>query len=231
MFWKRAIVGILILVDKNIAESVLVFEQHLGEIAQQNIGIEEQIVEIHRHGIAKTTVVELVYLTDHRLFGRLVGLLDFRVCTVVLRPYQAAFGHRDAAKHITRIIDLRVEIHRLDNLLDGRLAIIVVVDGEGVGVAQFVGLSAQDAGKDGVEGAHPEVTGFIAYQLGDTFLHFGRSLVCKCQSQYVEAVDAELDKMSYAICKGSGLAASGTGNNHYRAFRAGCRVALGFVEL
>lgn len=90
---------------------------------------------------------------------------------------EVALGHGDAAEDGAGAVLLGVEVEAFDNLLDGGFAVVVVVDGEGVDVAEFFGLGTEDAGKDGVEGAHPDVLGFAAHELHDTFLHLGGSLV------------------------------------------------------
>ena len=41
------IVGVLILVHHDVLETLLVFQQHVGEVAQQDIHVEQQVVEVH----------------------------------------------------------------------------------------------------------------------------------------------------------------------------------------
>ena len=142
------VVGVLVLVDEDVLESVLVFQQHIGEVAQEYVGVEEQVVEVHSHSVAKTAVVELVDLANHWLVGCLVGLLYLGVGAVVLGSYQAALGHRYAAHDIAGIVDLGVEAEALDDLFYGRFAVVGVVDGEAVDVAYLGGFGTQDARKD-----------------------------------------------------------------------------------
>lgn len=42
------IIGILILIDQDVFELLLVAGRHIGTIPQQNIGLQQQVVEIHR---------------------------------------------------------------------------------------------------------------------------------------------------------------------------------------
>ena len=113
------IVGVLILIDHDILETLLVLKQHIGEVAEEDVHVEEQVVEVHGHGIAETVVIKLVDLGNHGLVGILVSLLDFGVVGVVFGREEVALGHGDATHDIAGAVGLGVEIQILDNLLDG----------------------------------------------------------------------------------------------------------------
>ena len=233
------VVGVLILVHHDVFEAVLIFEQHVGVVAQQDVHIEKEVVEVHRHSVAKAVIVELVNLGNHGLVGILVGLLDFGVVGVILRREEVALGHRDATHHIAGAVGLGVEgavglgveVEVLDNLLESRFAVVVVIDGEGVDVANPLRLGTQNAGEDGVEGAHPDVAGLAAYQLHDTLLHLGCRLVGEGEGKDVKGVDPQVDEMGYAIGQRARLATARAGNNHHRPFGAGGSLALRFIQL
>ena len=61
------VVGVLVLIDHDVLESVLILEQHIGEVAQEDVHVEEQVVEVHGHGIAQAVVVVLVDFGNHGL--------------------------------------------------------------------------------------------------------------------------------------------------------------------
>ena len=113
------IVGVLILVDHDVLETLLVLKQHIGEVAEEDVHVEEQVVEVHGHGIAEAVVIKLVDLGNHGLVGILVSLLDFGVVGVVFGREEVALGHGDATHDIAGAVGLGVEIQILDNLLDG----------------------------------------------------------------------------------------------------------------
>ena len=82
-----------------------------------------------------------------------------------------------------------------------------------------------------MEGAHPDVAGLGTHQFHDTLLHLGSSLVGEGEGQNVERVGAQIDKVGYAVGERAGLATAGAGDNHHRAFGAGRRFALRFIQL
>ena len=53
-------VGVLILVHQNVSELLLIFGQYIGPVTHQDIGIEQQVVKIHRSVFAAFAHVELV---------------------------------------------------------------------------------------------------------------------------------------------------------------------------
>ena len=57
-----SIVCILILVHKDILEEVLVCRQHLWTISEQNIGLQQQIVKIHRIVVLAATAILDIYI-------------------------------------------------------------------------------------------------------------------------------------------------------------------------
>ena len=112
-----------------------------------------------------------------------------------------------------------------------RLAIIVVVDSKSLDISQFVGLRAQNACKDRVESAHPDVAGVVADKFHDTILHFGGSLVGEGESQNIERVDALLNEMGDTISESASLAAASASDNHHRALGTRGCFALSVIKL
>ena len=176
-------------------------------------------------------VIHLVYLADGGALAVDVGLIDLGVLHVVFGREQVALGHRDTAHHVGGLVGLGVEIQLLDNLLDGGLRVVGVVDGETAGVAQLRAVAAQQTGEHRVESAHPDIPRLAANQFDNTLLHLAGSLVGEGQGQDVERVDAFLYQVRYAVGQRACLAAAGAGDNHHRPLGALRRLALGFVQL
>ena len=116
---------------------MLVLEQHVGEVAQQDVHVEQQVVEIHGVAIVQPLVVHLVDLSYGRAFTVDICLVDLRIFHVVFRAHEVALGHGDTAGYIGGFIGFWVEVEKFDDLLDGGLAVVGVVDGEAGCVAQF----------------------------------------------------------------------------------------------
>ena len=224
-------VGVLILVHHDVLEALLVLQQHVGEVAQQDVHVEQQVVEVHRVAVVQALVIHLVDGAYGGSLGVDVGLVNLGVLHVFLRPQQVALGHRDAAQHIAGLVGLGVEVQLFDNLLDGGLAVVGVVDGEAVGVAQLVAVAAQQTGEDRVESAHPQVACLAAHQVNNTLLHLAGGLVGEGQRQDMERVHALLHEVRNAVGQRACLAAAGAGDNHHGPFGALGSFALRLIQL
>ena len=50
-------VGILVLVHEDVVVAILIFVEHIGKIAQQDVHKVKQVIEVHRVGVTQTGVV------------------------------------------------------------------------------------------------------------------------------------------------------------------------------
>ena len=112
------------------------------------------------------------------------------------------------------------------------LRVVGVVDGEVGREADLLRLDAQDAGEDGVEGAHPHVAGVAGVdELHDAFFHLAGGFVGEGEGHDAEGVDAFLYHVGDAVGEGAGLARSGARNHHHGAFYGGDGLTLRLVEV
>ena len=111
-------VRILVLVDQHIAEGILVACQYLRMVAEKDIRLEQQIVEIHGAGLEAAVLVPFVNLPQLRHFAPDIALDKFFVLLVSPPGNQRVFRIRDAALHHARAIGLIVELHFFDNRAD-----------------------------------------------------------------------------------------------------------------
>ena len=212
-------VGILILVDQDEGELLLVLVEQVGEVPEEDVGLEEQVVEVHRPGALETEVVSGIDLRDARPARLLVLPHDVRVGRIVLRTDEVVLGAGDAAVDRVGLVELVVEAEALDHILDDAPAVLRVIDGEVGGVIDPLALDPEDAGKDGVEGAHPDVARLgLAYNLADAALHLARGLVGEREGEDGERIDALVDEVGDAVGEDTRLAGTGSGDHHHGAF-------------
>ena len=175
-------VGVLVLVDEDVAEALLPVLAPLGMLAQKLQGIEEQVVEVHGVLFQKTPAIALKdagcgLLGGVRrlgqILGRLVGVLG---------------GADDPAQRI-RGIGLDPELGA--DVVDDLLLVRVVVDGEAVAIAEQSGVAAQDAGTDAVKGAHP-LRGFAAHEFLGALAHLFGGLVGEGQGHDLPGLPAHV---------------------------------------
>ena len=219
------VVGVLILVDANVAEALLVLVEHLGTGAQQLERAHKQVVEVHGVGGAQAALQLQVDLRGLFVVGAVGGFEH------VLGPDHGVFGRADlAADHIDGEL-LLLDAERLHNVAHHALGIIVIVDGELAGVAQQVGVLAQHAHAHSMEGAHPHATGAAGNECRQTLAHLCRGLVGKRDGKNLPRLNAQVaEHMSDAEGQDAGLARASTGKDQQRALGGQDRLALGGIE-
>ena len=84
-------IGVLILVDENVAEKLPVVAQHIGIVAQQDVGIVEQVIEIHRTACDTAVTVGTVDSIHLRALGTVVGLNHVAADGIVFRRHKSVF--------------------------------------------------------------------------------------------------------------------------------------------
>ena len=84
-------IGVLILIDQNIAEKLTVMPQHIGIIAQEHIRIVEQIVKVHRTRHYTAVTVCAIYDMKFRTLGPDVSLHHIPAESIILRRDKRIF--------------------------------------------------------------------------------------------------------------------------------------------
>lgn len=138
-------VGVLILVNQEEVEPVGIFLPDVLMLLKELEGKSQQIVEIHGVGLLATLHIRNENFSQTWHFGTLVGLIRFLVAGVVLRTHQVVLSHRNATVDGGRLVDLLVESHLLDDGLDERARVALVVDGKVVGEAYVLSLGSENA--------------------------------------------------------------------------------------
>ena len=169
-------VGVLILVHHDVREALLPVKAAVLVTLQQQDGVQNQIVKVHRvcrKQAAGVFTVELRYAHAAQVAAGPGVLL------VLLRQHPGVLGPADLAEDRARLIDLFIQIPVLQDLLHQRLAVCRVVNAEAALIAQQLGLLPQDAQAGGVEGTCPDVVRTLVQQLLETQLQLLRRLVRK----------------------------------------------------
>ena len=199
-------IRVLILVHEDVAELLLVAGQHVGMVAEEQEGIEQQVVEVHRVGLAATLPVAAIDVAQSRYLGRAVVLIRFLVAGIVGRRHEVVLRVGDARLDQPRLINLLVELHLLDNGAYQALAVGRVIDGELMREAQHIGFGMQDAQEEAVERSHPHpACPFGTHLPSDARLHLARRLVRKGQGQDVPRLVTVLQQPGYLIGQHAGL--------------------------
>ena len=165
-------VRVLVLVDVEVAPLVLVLGEHVGRLLEQPDGLEQQVVEVERVGLAQALLVARREAGDHPL-AVVRGLLDEerRVEHLVLRP---ADGAQDRAR--AELAGER-QVLLLEDLLHQRLLVVGVVDDEPAVDPDRLAVLAQDPRVQRVEGAGLDVAPGLADERDDPLAQLGRGAV------------------------------------------------------
>ena len=164
-------VGVLVLVHEHVPEPAAVLGGDLGQGLEQVDRDHDQVVEVHRARRDQAALVLGVGLGQDLVPGRL-GLGGERlVVDQLVLQVRDLRGH-----HLGRVL-LGVELELAAGQRHQPLGVGLVVDGERGGVAEALGLPAQDPHAGGVEGHDPHGPGPRADQGGHPGRHLPGRLV------------------------------------------------------
>ncbi len=218
-------VGVLVLVHRDLDEAPLVAGQHLGVPLEQEERVHEQVVEVH--GVGHHEAALELGVDPGRLLGGGVGRLGGHLVGV----HHGVLGGTDlGTDHVDgKLLGVDVEVGH--DGLDQALGVVVVVDGEVGTVAQELGVVAQDAHTHGVERAHPHAAGAPGEQGAQALAHLRGGLVGERDGQDLPGGHAEVGHhVRDAVREHAGLARAGAGEHEERALAGEDRLALGVVE-
>jgi hypothetical protein len=209
-----------------VAEAVLVVHEHVRVVAQHDVGVHEQVVEVHRVGLEQPALVASENLRD--ALARDVDVPDREL----LGPDQLVLGRRDARGHHPRRESLRVQLQLAHHRGEQALAIVLVVDREVAVEPQSLAVAAQHAHAHGVERHHPHVLGGRADDVQQPVAHLTGGLVGEGDCEDLVGPDAAvLDEMGDAMRQHARLAAARAGKHQQRAGDGRDGVALRRVEV
>ena len=211
-------VGVLILVNQDVAEELLVLFEHLLVVAQQDVGVEQQVVKVHRSGNVATAPIGPVDSGCLGALGVTVGIDEGLVAGIVIRSNQGILGVADLGLDGGWLIEFVVEPHLLDDELDEGARVALVVDGE-IGLeADALGIAAQQARENRVERAHPQLGGDIgSRQRLDALTHLSGCLVGERQRHDAPGLVPLLQQVHDFIGEHTGFARACTGNHQLRS--------------
>ncbi len=215
-------VGILIFIDQQVAQAVLPFLGDLRMLGEQLHRQADQIVEIHRLISFQRRLVRQVGVGGQRFMfvgSELAGGFrrDQRILPIGNDRLQAAQR---------RLVDA------LGDVADDAGAIRGVKDREARLVAERLGLFAQDAHTERVEGRNLQFFGSRPRQeLADPFLHFLRRLVGEGDGGHVARLEAAvLHQIGDLLRDHPRLARAGAGQHQQGAVKVVDRFALLGIE-
>ena len=101
------IVGILILIHQHILIALHIFLTNILVMLEQQVGLYQQIIKVHRISLATTLYVPIIYMCHlWTFFLYIVG--SPRALHILLRHQQMVLRHRDTVSHRCRLIGLIV---------------------------------------------------------------------------------------------------------------------------
>ena len=206
-------VGILILIHQDVVKQLLILAQHIGAVPEQDVGLQQQVVEVHRAVLLAAAAILHIHIAKVRYLRLTILGSIGRVGNVGCGRNKTVLGKRYAREHPCGLVLVVRQVHLLANGLDEVLAIRGLVDGVGVGKANALGILTKDAREDRVECTHAYVTCARAHHLLDAGTHLLGSLVGKGQCQNVMRLHALLQHICYARGQNSRLARTCTRND------------------
>ena len=219
-------VGVLVLINQDIPESVLILIEDSRERSEQLNGHHQQIVEVHGRRLQQPLLVEPIDVGDLLVIGPTPLLGErFEVDELVL-------GVTDCRSYPLRGESLRIEVEITKAVLDETTGIYVVVDRERVAVTEHRGVLPKNPHASAVERRDPHPAGNPTDEPSNALFHLVGGLVRKGDGQ--DAVGGHpqfANEVGDPICEHSGLARTRSGHNEQWAFRRRNRLALRGVEV
>ncbi len=148
-------VGILVLIHQHIMEFLLILVEHIEVVTEEHIGVEQQIIKIHRTGTEGPCLVHLVDFGGLWPAAGFVFEHQFGVFGILFPADEAVFGGRNPGQNLVGFVGFVIQPHLLENATDKGLGIVAVVNGEVGRVVDFRGFGTQDLGEHRVERSHP----------------------------------------------------------------------------
>ena len=174
------IIGILVLVNENVAEFPPVIGAHLFKLLKQPHRVQDDIVKVQGVGLPQPVLVAGIHLGD---FIQAVVSCLFALGGVVLCQQHLILGPGDVAQDRPGRELFVVQLQFLKAVLDDPQRVVGVVDGKGGGKAQPLNIPAQDAHAGRVEGGGPDVLRLGAQHGGQAVLQFPGSFIGKGNGQ------------------------------------------------
>ena len=207
-------VGVLELVDQDVAEAPLVVLAQRRVVAHQLVGAQHQLGEVDDAFALALRVVGLVDLGQDAAL--LVLDLD------VLGAQAVVLGGGDRPGHLLGDVALLVEVHRLHDPLDGRELVARVEDLEALRQRRELPVRAQEAVAQAVEGADPHAAHGDREHRVEPRQHLLGGLVGEGHRQHAAGRElAGLDQPGDARRQHAGLAGAGAGEDQRRLGAAG----------
>jgi hypothetical protein len=220
------VVGVLVLVDHDVAEALLPFGEHVRLFLEELNGAHEQIVEVQSVGLLQSRLVQLVHPR-----GRLLGVARCHLGQLG-RAHADVLGLGDRVLERARRPALQVEIEVFEDPGDHTLGVLLVVDREVLTEAQMGGLVAQEPGAARVEGHDPHVVGDgRPDQEADALAHLARGLVRERDGQHLTRTHARAQEVGHAVGDDASLARSGAGDDEDGTLGGQNGVALDRVQI
>ena len=208
-------IGVLVLVDHNIAEPVLIVTQNVLPRVEQLHRFHQQIVKIQRVVLVQQPLIFLVRLADLLLHEVVLMrlLIAPRRQQLILRGGNC--GENRPLPQLLRI-DPQIPAH----LLHQRLLVIRVIDGEVRLVADLLDVPPQDPDAHGVKGRNPDGFRPETDQFVNPLAHLLRGFVCEGDCEDVPRIHAALiHQIGNSVGDDPRFARAGAGQNQHRSLR------------
>ncbi len=229
-------VCVLVLVDHHVIEALLVSCEHVGVIAEQFFGAQQQVIEVDGVGGLECDFVSLVGECCERV------LFIERSVSGRLGPQAVSLPVTDPPQQVAGSECGRGAVNVAECLACGAFLVGPVVDGEPIAVAERFDVLSEDADAERVERRDDRLQRLVVGPLGrrrvedsgEQFLgplfHFSSRLVGKGDGKDLVGANAVADQVSDPEGDDSRLAGTGTGQDQYRAAGGVHRLDLRSVQ-
>src|SRR5699024_4606610 len=138
-----------------IPELLAVTRQHFGKITEQEIGIYQQIIEVHRSRLTASLPITGINLTDSGHPDNHIAFISLFIGCIGGRGNQMIIRIVNTCLYDSRLVFLLIQLHLPDDGTEQAFTVGRIINGKPGSESDILRFGTENAGKDGMESSHP----------------------------------------------------------------------------
>ena len=152
--------------------------------------------------------------------NHLAAIIPFALLKPLVRSHQLILCIGNFRTDFLGGQELFVHVQPLQNFLQSRCLIIIIIDHKGAGIAQLFNIPAENFRTSGVEGGNPGIFRLFPHQLADALPHFLGSFIGEGQCQNRPWLHTVIHQVGHTAGQCLGFSAASTCENQHRSFQS-----------
>ena len=226
------IIGILVLIYQDIAETLHIFLTNILMRLEQLIRQHQQIIKIHGICLSATLHIDIIDAMQFEATALLVTQHQLGIRCITLRWNEMVLRIAYHGMYASGLVDFIIQLHFLDNGFEQRPRVGLIVNRKARPIAYLCSLWPQYPCEDRVESAHVDVACcLMSHQLSNALFHLVGGFIGKGECQDVPRFHALLYLIGYLISQDTCLSRPCSCDDQLRTVVVGHGSLLTLVQL